>query len=102
VKRLSFLAGVGAATATWAAATYGMRFTVSGGRALRWGYFRTPALTAWVEEWLPIVGAMTVALLVCHLLMCRRSRPRQPACRRCGYYLHGLTQPRCPECGEWV
>jgi len=23
-------------------------------------------------------------------------------CRRCGYILHGLSRPRCPECGEWV
>jgi predicted amidophosphoribosyltransferase len=22
------------------------------------------------------------------------------ACRMCGYSLRGLTQPRCPECGE--
>ena len=23
-----------------------------------------------------------------------------PRCRRCGYILRGLTEPRCPECGE--
>lgn len=31
--------------------------------------------------------------------------PRQsmdPACRRCGYCLKGLTDPRCPECGEAI
>lgn len=23
----------------------------------------------------------------------------QPICSTCGYNLHGLTEPRCPECG---
>lgn len=23
-------------------------------------------------------------------------------CRKCGYILRGLTQPRCPECGEQI
>lgn len=23
-------------------------------------------------------------------------------CRRCGYILRGLTEPRCPECGERI
>jgi hypothetical protein len=27
---------------------------------------------------------------------------RQPRCRRCGYILRGLTEPRCPECGERI
>jgi hypothetical protein len=31
-------------------------------------------------------------------LGCRQAC-RQPACRRCGYYLKGLRDPRCPECG---
>jgi hypothetical protein len=32
-------------------------------------------------------------------------RPRaqeQPSCRRCGYILKGLSEPRCPECGEHI
>lgn len=27
-------------------------------------------------------------------------RPAQGRCRRCGYLLYGLPEPRCPECGE--
>ncbi|HKQ48969.1 MAG TPA: hypothetical protein VJZ71_12935 [Phycisphaerae bacterium] len=23
-------------------------------------------------------------------------------CRRCGYILRGLSEPRCSECGEWI
>ena len=26
-------------------------------------------------------------------------RKQLPQCRNCGYILHGLTEPRCPECG---
>lgn len=29
-----------------------------------------------------------------------RQVPTAPACRHCGYCLHGLTEPRCPECGQ--
>jgi hypothetical protein len=25
-----------------------------------------------------------------------------PRCRRCGYILHGLSRPQCPECGEVI
>ena len=24
----------------------------------------------------------------------------EPRCRKCRYILHGLSEPRCPECGE--
>jgi len=27
---------------------------------------------------------------------------RELHCRRCGYILHGLSEPRCPECGEAI
>jgi hypothetical protein len=26
----------------------------------------------------------------------------EESCRRCGYILRGLTEPRCPECGERI
>lgn len=26
--------------------------------------------------------------------------PRETRCRRCGYILRGISEPRCPECGE--
>jgi rubrerythrin len=25
---------------------------------------------------------------------------RETRCRKCGYILRGITEPRCPECGE--
>ncbi len=27
---------------------------------------------------------------------------RQTRCRKCGYILRGITEPRCPECGEKI
>jgi predicted amidophosphoribosyltransferase len=35
-------------------------------------------------------------------LLVWRFLPKFPRghCRRCGYNLKGLTEPRCPECGE--
>jgi hypothetical protein len=36
----------------------------------------------------------------------RRGRPARPGtlprCRRCGYILHGLSAPKCPECGTSI
>src|SRR5262245_39499083 len=28
--------------------------------------------------------------------------PDETRCRKCGYILRGLTEPRCPECGERI
>ncbi|MHC4800425.1 MAG: hypothetical protein ACYTF1_27610, partial [Planctomycetota bacterium] len=27
---------------------------------------------------------------------------RETRCRKCGYILRGITEPRCPECGEKI
>jgi hypothetical protein len=27
---------------------------------------------------------------------------RETRCRKCGYILRGITEPRCPECGERI
>jgi hypothetical protein len=46
----------------------------------------------------PGAGAALAALYVAHRLgpLVRRLEGQ---CVRCGYLLHGLTEPRCPECG---
>lgn len=31
-----------------------------------------------------------------------RSLGNETRCRRCGYILRGITEPRCPECGERI
>jgi hypothetical protein len=30
------------------------------------------------------------------------SPDRETRCRKCGYILRGITEPRCPECGERI
>jgi hypothetical protein len=40
-------------------------------------------------------------------LLTRRLGPRPPSeketlCRKCGYILRGISEPRCPECGERI
>jgi len=32
----------------------------------------------------------------------RSQPPAETCCRKCGYILRGLTEPRCPECGERI
>ncbi len=46
---------------------------------------------------LPALVAIVVVSLV--LRNARRS-PRETRCRRCGQVLFGLTEPKCPQCGE--
>jgi hypothetical protein len=28
--------------------------------------------------------------------------PNETRCRKCGYILRGISEPRCPECGERI
>jgi len=44
-------------------------------------------------------GAFT--LLESHRRAARRGDD-ETRCRRCGHILRGLTEPRCPECGERI
>ena len=32
----------------------------------------------------------------------REPRDHETRCRKCGYILKGITEPRCPECGERI
>lgn len=54
-----------------------------------------------------VVGllALTVPLVVyCHLTRRyeRRIAASETRCRKCHYILRGITEPRCPECGERI
>ncbi len=43
----------------------------------------------------------TVSVLVCVWMFVRRRRGDEPFCRKCGFCLAGLTEPKvCPECGR--
>ncbi|MEW6250587.1 MAG: hypothetical protein AB1716_08055 [Planctomycetota bacterium] len=36
------------------------------------------------------------------LYLTARAREDETRCRKCGYILRGLSEPRCPECGERI
>ena len=53
-------------------------------------------------------GTVPIAVgVVAYGLMTRRyyrarSQDGETRCRKCGYILRGITEPRCPECGERI
>ncbi len=50
-----------------------------------------------------VLPASLIGVIAYAALTRRFGRPRVDGhshCRRCDYILYGLTQPRCPECGE--
>ena len=51
--------------------------------------------------WLPTI-VFTAASYTCYPLHLQRRRRRRKLglCLKCGYNLRGLTEPRCPECGQ--
>lgn len=66
-----------------------------------------------VPVWLAVFGQILardvpilVAALGIYVLLARREARqgelRETRCRRCGYILRGLSEPRCPECGERI
>ena len=55
-----------------------------------------------------VVHGTTVAasalpgLVVAVWIAIRVPQDTETRCRRCGYILRGLAEPRCPECGERI
>lgn len=43
-----------------------------------------------------------IAALVTYGLLRRPARPEPLRCHECGQILKGLSEPRCPECGEQI
>lgn len=60
-------------------------------------------LTIWIAMWLPIAlfGIFPLFAFIYGPLR-RHRRRKHNQCLRCGYSLTGLTEPRCPECGEEI
>ena len=63
----------------------------------------------WAEAMLVILTFATGALaaIVTYTSLTRRYSPeaileRETRCRKCQYILRGITEPRCPECGERI
>lgn len=68
--------------------------------AYRWPTERDELLeqTGWFVCW---AGACLVLCRGLDLCVGRGRRSRgEPRCRRCGYCLIGIVEPRCPECGN--
>ncbi len=63
----------------------------SGGAAQRWFFLLSIFSTG------PIV-----ATVLAHLLTPKERLDGETRCRKCGYILKGLTEPRCSECGERI
>jgi DNA-directed RNA polymerase subunit RPC12/RpoP len=60
-------------------------------------------------EWLILIAGMLacvgipVAVVVILVVALRKKDgDRETRCRRCGYILRGISEPRCPECGERI
>lgn len=52
---------------------------------------------------LPVVSiAFVVYGLLTGYLGPRATSDGETRCRKCGYILRGITEPRCPECGERI
>lgn len=66
---------------------------------------------AWAWTWYSVPGAlvalpMTATAAACFgwwmVLQTSRRGDNETRCRACGHILRGLTEPRCPECGERI
>jgi len=50
-----------------------------------------------------ITGSMSVAIYArLTVLLVDRPKQLETRCRKCQYILKGITEPRCPECGERI
>ncbi len=60
----------------------------------------------WAAKRLMIVMPCVVTTLIGYGLLTRYFGPmpghNETRCRKCGYILRGITEPRCPECGERI
>jgi len=49
---------------------------------------------------IPKFVSVLVVYLILSRLLPRARRESETRCRKCGYILRGITEPRCSECGE--
>lgn len=56
----------------------------------------------WGNGILKLALAMTVYGMLTRRYYQRSYFERETRCRQCGYILRGITEPRCPECGERI
>lgn len=63
---------------------------------------RTSWVSAAIVSLLVVVPPAAVAALLTTFFLRSRGVCGDPRCRKCGYTLRGLSEPRCPECGEAI
>ena len=51
---------------------------------------------------LVVVAIIAVAIYAVLSRLRENQQLRETRCRRCGYILRGITEPRCSECGERI
>jgi len=49
-----------------------------------------------------IAGPLVVYGMLTRRYYHRLNLERETHCRKCGYILRGISEPRCPECGERI
>jgi len=59
------------------------------------------------DDVIPLIGAIlfvlcVVVYVVNYVETYKADRYDETRCRKCGYILRGITEPRCPECGERI
>jgi hypothetical protein len=50
----------------------------------------------------PMFGMLGFVFLIYRGLKRRSRFDGETRCRKCAHILRGLSEPRCPECGEWI
>ncbi|MBN1343425.1 MAG: hypothetical protein JXQ73_12130 [Phycisphaerae bacterium] len=66
----------------------------------------SPPSVMWAARRLMIIMPTVLITLVGYGLLTRylgaMRDDNETRCRKCGYILRGITEPRCPECGERI
>lgn len=73
-----------------------------GGSARQYPSWQTGAAVAIVYFLPAAVVGFAASGLVTRWLGGRKPPDRETRCRRCGYILRGISEPRCSECGERI
>ena len=77
----------------------GFAIWMVGKTVLHWGRPPGPPTPAWWWTFFQSIffTGPIIAAVLAHMLT-----PKKTLCRKCGYILKGLTEPRCSECGEKI
>jgi len=72
--------------------------------------FAVLKVTGYIPNGTVIIGGFCVVVVlpsmfyaaVTAVIRTRREFDSETRCRKCGHVLRGITEPRCPECGERI